>query len=70
MNDYEMCPPEIVLDRPSEMNGWRWHWGVYQPDAHWASLIEGDCWDGQEAFKMAMEARSRVVQERNYGRMV
>jgi hypothetical protein len=67
VNEQELAPPEYMVSRPSQHNGYRWTWMVCQPDCVWAELAYGEGDSEKDAIAAASKARDRIVWSRKHG---
>lgn len=58
------APPEVVIEPPSQNNGFNWVWAVCQPDAHWAELEGGRASSMEAAARAAQDALARIERMR------
>lgn len=55
--------PEIVMEKPSAINNWRWCWAICAPVAAWGTYQEGQHESESRAKEDARQAMLKVVKE-------
>jgi hypothetical protein len=60
------CPAEVVMERQSRLNNFRWTWAVCQPDCHWGVWKEGTSEDKRKAERDAYDSLSFILRKQGY----
>lgn len=54
--------PELIIEPPSEYNGWHWVWAVCQPDQNWGEWTSGTAHTRDAAISAGYRSLATVTQ--------